>query len=162
MQWNKFLILIFTFFLSQALLARTRKPIPAGRFEALTGIKTSSASNVNEISGNEFETLWTKYNVMIKPQSKIYLSPTFTNLVFPPNLNIELTKEKEAPASLDSAIVGSLTNNDEWLIKMLKSGGILFVKSDANFKSLSVAANYFNLSVLYYSKETGEMILKKE
>lgn len=142
--------------------ARTRKPIPAGRFEALTGIKTSEASNVNEIGGKDLDSLWPKFNAMIKPQSKIYLSPSFTNLVFPPNLNIELTREKPVGGNFDSAILGSLSSQDEWLIKMLKRDGVLFVKTDINFKNLSATANNLGLAVLYYSKDTGEAIFKKE
>lgn len=142
--------------------ARTRKPIPAGRFEALTGIKTSEATNVNEIGGKEIDSLWPKFNAMIKPQSKIYLSPTFTNLVFPPNQNIELTREKPEKGDFDSAILGSLSMQDEWLIKMLKRDGVLFVKTEINFKNLSATANSLGLSVLYYSKDTGEAIFKKE
>lgn len=158
----KAIIFFSCFLLLLNLEARTHKPIPAGRFEALTGIKISEASNANEIGGKDIDSLWPKFNAMIKPQSKIYLSPTFTNLVFPVNLNIELTREKPSSGNFDSAILGSLSMQDEWLIKMLKRDGVLFVKTDISFKNLSAIANSFGLVTLYYSHDTGEVIFKKE
>lgn len=142
--------------------ARTRKPIPAGRFESLTGIKTSEASNVGEITNKELDSLWPKFNILVKPQSKIYLAPSFTNLVFPPNLNIELTREMVSGSSFDSAILSNLSAQDEPLIKMLKNDGIVFVKTEVSFKVLSATAFSLGLAVLHYSKDSGEIILKKE
>ncbi len=142
--------------------ARTRKPIPAGRFEALTGIKTIEASNVNEIGVKGNESLWPKFNLLIKPQSIVYLSPKFTNLVFSSNLNIELTRQIPNSGSIDLAILNELTAQDQSLIKTVRKNGFLFIKTDSNFKSLMSVAMALGLTVHHYSKESGEIILEKE
>lgn len=141
--------------------ARTRKPIPAGRFEALTGIKVSSASNANEIRERNTDSLWGKYSELLKPDSKVYLAPSFTNVVFPTQLNISMTSEKAAEQSMDSLILSELRIDREWLIKMLKKDGVVFLKTDASLKDVQSKADILDLIVLYFSIDTGEVILKK-
>jgi len=141
--------------------ARTRKPIPAGRFEALTGIKVSSASNANEIRERNTDSLWGKYSELLKPDSKVYLAPSFTNVIFPPQLNISMTNEKASEQSIDSLILSELRNDRDWLIKMLKKDGVIFLKTDASLKEVQSKADVLDLIVLYFSIDTGEVILKK-
>ncbi|MCK6593744.1 MAG: hypothetical protein L6Q33_00970 [Bacteriovoracaceae bacterium] len=155
----KFVFIFLCLILSTA--ARTRKPIPAGRFEALTGIKVSSASNANEIRERNTDSLWVKYSELLRPDFKVYLAPSFTNVVFPAQLNISLTNEKSAIQSMDSLILSELKSDQDWLIKMLKKEGIVFLKTETSLKDVQARAELMDLVVLYFSIDTGEVILKK-
>ncbi len=142
--------------------ARTRKPIPAGRFEALTGIKTSTGTNQTDVNQVFLDSLWSKFASQIKAQSKVFYSVSSNNLVFPSNLNVKLTNEKSEPESLDSAIISNLNTSDDWLIKMLKKESTIFIKSEKSFDQVYQAAKVLNLNLLYFSVDSNEFVFQKK
>ncbi len=150
--------LIFCF----SIQARTRKPIPAGRFEALTGIKTSTGTNQSDVNQVYVDSLWSKFSTQIKAQSKVFYSVSSNNLIFPSNLNVKLTNEKAEAESLDSAIITTLTGNDDWLIKMLKKDATIFIKSEKSFDQIYQAARSLNLNLLYFSIDSNEFVFQKK
>ncbi len=158
---NRKINIIFLFVVSVSLYARERTPIPAGRFEAITGIKVTAISANNQSGDKNFNLVWNKYMSNLKPASNIFLSEEFTNILFPASMNFAINSEKSKKLDYDSAIIAELTHKDDWLIKTLRKNAVIFLKSDQSLKELVSITDSLGLKIFFYSGETGEYLLKK-
>ncbi len=141
-------------------LSQTRKAIPAGRYEVLSGIKSSHASKIGE-SGAAKDTLGLFFAEVVKniPQGKAENLFFSTQNSIDPSLRSLLTSKGAIESKvLDPKVNIVLSDNlvrDLEIIKKLKTKGSLIVLKDK--QSIKHVMNTCqNCEVMIYQSESDE------
>lgn len=155
-------ILVFLIVLAVpfAISSQTRKAIPAGRYEALSGVKVSHSTKTELGPQSSAEsTIWSEVskNLPTEKNEIYYLKKTALELNFStlvPNKNFR--EVKKADQGFDILISDNL-KNDRDAIKHLHSKGLVVVISNIGLKEMISGLPNFELvifqsagSVFYY------------
>lgn len=156
-------IFLFVLMIPFALSSQTRKAIPAGRFESLSGIKTSGKNNkenngttVNQLS------IWQEVQKNLSNDKNDFYYRK--NLVQDLNLstllpNKNLREVKKTEQGFDLLITDSLLN-DKNILKNLKSKGLVVFISSTNIKDVLNNLNGFDI-LLYENQNNQNYYLLK-
>ena len=153
-------ILILVLSIPFALSSQTRKAIPAGRYEALSGIKISRAhkTNDNQASGKETMNLFLTEVVKNIPQGKndnmFFSSETSFDTSFKSMLTSKGALESKNFDSNINILLSDNLNRDREFIKKLKTKGSLVVLKDKqSLKDVMSACG--NCDVLVFQADSG-------
>lgn len=143
--WSNVLIFLFVLCLPFALSSQTRKGIPAGRYEALSGVKVSHTSkNDSAIVPNTQNNFWGEVLKNL-PENKVEISIVKKN-VQDINLTQLLPSKKiqdktAIDSSVDLFITNTIANKDE--LKKLKNKSLIVMIANTTVKDqVSNLSNY--------------------
>jgi hypothetical protein len=164
-----FNILAFFFVLSIpfALSSQTRKAIPAGRFEALSGIKNShSAKNIDSQINDKKDSASLFWNEVVSrfPESTKTLSFFSSGKLDDDSLNILSSKGIKSSKSLNNntnIVISDDLKRDTDLLKKIKNKNSLVVLRDAQqLKDVMASLNQYEV-LLYQAENQANYYLLK-
>lgn len=128
-----------------ALSSQTRKAIPAGRFEALSGIKTSGPKNISEKTTSVHNLIIEELEKNLPTDRREYFY--YKNSQYDFNFNILIPQKdfKEsigAEKNVDFLITDNLKKDSEKLRYLTKSGLILFISSQDLKENMMLISPY--------------------
>ncbi len=128
-----------------ALSSQTRKAIPAGRFEALSGIKTGRQKNITENSTSVHSLIIEELEKNLPNDRREYFYYKNSQYDFNFSTLIPQKDFKEsvgAEKNVDFLITDNLKKDSEKLKYLTKSGLILFISGQDLKENLSVISPY--------------------
>jgi small nuclear ribonucleoprotein (snRNP)-like protein len=160
-------ILVLVLSIPFALSSQTRKAIPAGRYEALSGIKTARTHKSNEaqLSGKESMNLFLTEVVKNIPQGKndnmFFSSETSFDNNFKSVLASKGALESKNFDSNINILLSDNLNRDKEFIKKLKAKGSLVVlKEKQSLKDVMSACGNCDVLVFQADSNSNYFLLK--
>jgi len=146
-------------------LSQTRKPIPVGRYEALSGFKVAHSAKGSELilgkdTLNFFLGEVTKHLPTGRNENYYYSSGNF-DVNFKTLLNSKGVKESKGIDGRVNVLLSDNLDRDKVIVKKMKTRGSLIVlKDQRNLKDLLLTLNLYDL-VLFQAENTNNYYLLK-
>lgn len=155
-------IFLFVLMLPFALSSQTRKAIPAGRYESLSGIKLARAKTDTINNPSNQLSIWQELqkNLATNREEFYYLKNYNSSLnltTFIPSKNFREGKKKDG--SFDLLVTDNL-KRDKDVVKQLAGDGIVLFISTANLSDNLNQINGYNLLLFQTNKAENYYLLK--
>lgn len=155
-------IFIIVLLIPFALSSQTRKAIPAGRYEALSGVKISRSKNEITSLNNSQNSFWQEVsrNLPSDRSEFYYVKKTshefnFSNLI----ANKSMRELKSQNQKIDLMITEDLKSDKE-VLKQLSSKGLIILISTTSLKDVLTQLSSYNL-IIYQAFNSENFYLLK-